>query len=238
MWVWVLATLAAYFVKGVCGFASTMVFTALVSFASTANVAITPVDLLLGLPTNAIIVGKYRRYIQPKIVLPLLAAVVAGSIPGVLFLKNLDARLVKLLFGALIAFLGLQSFIQPRRHPSRLPRPALYAVGALSGLLTGLYGVGALLAAYFSRVQTDTRAFKANMCVVFLAEDIFRLIAYLYMGILTPQVLRRALLLAPWMALGMAAGLACSAKINESRLRTAIHLFLIVSGVALFCTSL
>ena len=46
MLLWFIASFIAFFVKGVCGFANTLVFTSMLSFG-TANIEITPVDLFL-----------------------------------------------------------------------------------------------------------------------------------------------------------------------------------------------
>ena len=53
MWLWILAVLAAYFIKGLCGFANTLVLTTILSFG-TDNADISPVDLLLCYPMNGI----------------------------------------------------------------------------------------------------------------------------------------------------------------------------------------
>ena len=52
MGLWIFATFTSYIIKGLCGFANTMVFTAMLSFGSV-NANISPVDLLLGYPANA-----------------------------------------------------------------------------------------------------------------------------------------------------------------------------------------
>ena len=71
MIIWIIATLCAFFVKGLCGFANTLVFTSILSFG-TANINISPVELMLGYPTNVIISWKERRSINPRICIPLL----------------------------------------------------------------------------------------------------------------------------------------------------------------------
>ena len=81
MYLWILAAVAAYFIKGLCGFANTLVFTSILSFG-VANANISPIDLLLGYPTNLILTWKNRRSLDPKVYLPLAALVLAGSIPG------------------------------------------------------------------------------------------------------------------------------------------------------------
>ena len=63
---WILATIAAYFIKGLCGFANTLVFTTILSFG-TANASISPIDLVLGYPTNLILTWKNRNRLDWKV---------------------------------------------------------------------------------------------------------------------------------------------------------------------------
>lgn len=56
-WLWMIAAMAAYFIKGLCGFANTRVFPLILSFG-VSNANISPVDLLLGYPTNLILNWK------------------------------------------------------------------------------------------------------------------------------------------------------------------------------------
>ena len=67
---WITASLCAFFIKGLFGFANTLVFTTILSF-HTANVNISPVELILGYPSNIILAWKERRSIQWNICLPL-----------------------------------------------------------------------------------------------------------------------------------------------------------------------
>lgn len=86
MFLWFIAAFMAYFVKGLCGFANTLIFTTILSFGA-ANASISPVDLLLGYPANLILTWKNRRSLDPKVYLPLAILVLVGSIPGALILK-------------------------------------------------------------------------------------------------------------------------------------------------------
>ena len=92
-----LAAVVAYFIKGLCGFANTLVFTAIFSFGSV-NANISPIDLLLGYPANVILTWENRKNLDPKVYIPLAVLVLAGSIPGAFLLKNVDARAIKLVF--------------------------------------------------------------------------------------------------------------------------------------------
>ena len=49
MHLWVIAAVAAYFIKGLCGFANTLVLTSILSFGA-ANANISPIDLLRAIP--------------------------------------------------------------------------------------------------------------------------------------------------------------------------------------------
>lgn len=233
MFWWITATVCAFFIKGLCGFANTLVFTTILSFGHD-NANISPVELVLGYPTNLIVAWRERKSIRWSVCLPLAALVLAGSVPGILFLKNADTSLVKLLFGVVIVLVGVE-MLWAEAHPAKghASRLALGVVGVLSGLLCGLYGVGALLGAYVSRVTEDSHGFKANICVVFFAENTLRLVLYALWGILTPAALLQALALAPAMLLGLGLGMLSSRYLDEKRIKKAVILLLIFSGAAL-----
>ena len=65
----IIAVVCAYVVKGVCGFANTLIFTSILSFQS-ASVNITPVDLLLGIPSNVLLAVRERKAVRLKTWLP------------------------------------------------------------------------------------------------------------------------------------------------------------------------
>ena len=82
-------------------------------------------------------------------------------------------------------------------------------LGILSGFLCGLYGIGALLGAYVSRVTDDSSSFKANICVVFFVENTVRMVLY-----------------------GMWGG----QRVNDRIAKKLVLILLIVSGVAILLT--
>ena len=231
--VWWTAAVCAFFIKGLCGFANTLVFTTILSFAAD-NACISPVELLLGYPSNLILMWKERRFIRWKLCLPLSALVTAGSIPGILFLKNTDAGIIKVIFGVVIFLLGLEMLLRELRQKKvRQSRAVLMIVGVLSGLLCGLYGVGALLGAYLSRVTEDSASFKANICVVFWVENTLRIFLYALWGILTAEILKQAVLLLPFMLAGLGLGTLGGRVLDEARVKKCVTVMLMLSGAAL-----
>ena len=232
MSLFILATLAAFFIKGLCGFANTLVFQSILSFGVN-NASISPVELALGFPGNAILTWQNRKSLDPKVFGPLMALMLAGNIPGALMLKNMDGRIVKVIFGAAIIFIALDMLLGQGREQREPKKWMTASVGIAAGVLSGLFGVGALLAAYVSRVTDTGSEFKANVSAVFLAENVFRVFLYTMLGMITVDVLKTALLLMPAMLAGLFAGIAVSRKIDDKAIKKLVLLLLIFSGIVL-----
>ena len=236
MFWWIIATILAFFVKGLTGFANTLVFTTMLSFGQN-NLAISPVELLLGYPSNAILTWKERHAIDWKMCLPLCALVLAGCLPGAFLLKSVNARAIKIFFGVVIVLIALEMLFR-NGAKSKQSRWVMLLIGILSGMLCGLFGVGALLGAYLSRVTDDTHAFKGNLCMVFFVENTFRVILYIASGIITFAAFKQALLLAPVMLASLWLGMKAGHIINEKTAKKIVLVMLLVSGIALIINSL
>ena len=235
---WIIASVCAFFVKGLCGFANTLVFTTILSFGNN-NINISPVELILGYPTNAILAWKERKSIKWSISIPLSILVILGSIPGILFLKNADTEIIKIIFGFVIILIGVEMLmreIQTKKHEQS--KLVLAVIGILSGILCGLYGIGALLGAYVNRVTDDSSSFKANICVVFLVENTMRIVLYAFWGIITFDIVKQAVVLVPVMLIGLFLGIKSSTVLDEKIVKRIVLIMLIVSGAALVINSL
>lgn len=233
MYLWIIATVVAYFIKGLCGFANTLVFTTILSFG-TPNVNISPIDLLIGYPTNLILTWENRKKLDSKVYLPLIVLVIIGSIPGVFMLKNVNTSIIKLIFGVVVIVLGLEMLLREYSKDSgKSSRILLAIIGVASGVLCGLFGVGALLAAYVSRVTDDSQSFKANISAVFIVDNTFRIILYSTLHILTLDTLKRGLILIPFVLIGLIAGMKCSSIMNKNLAKKITAVLLVISGISL-----
>ena len=236
---WMLAVLVGYFVKGVAGIGNTLVVTSAMSYTRT-NAEITPVELLLCVPTNLVVTWVYRRHINWKLAIAPMCMVLAGDVLGVLLLKNVDVTAMKMVFGVVLILLSVeQLWRELRGKPGKAAHPALMlALGISAGVLCGMFGVGALLAAYLSRVTTDDQTYKGTMSVIFTVENAFRIVAYSATGLLTMQSLQNAALLLPFMALGLFLGIRLSSRMNARAMRIIIGVMLLLSGVPLVLAGL
>ena len=229
------AAVCAYFIKGLCGFANTLVFSTILSF-STNNVNISPVELVLGLPGNIMISYKERKSVDWKVCIPLAGLVLLGDIPGILMLKNTDTQVIKGIFGFVIIAIGLEMLFREYMGSAKKSQILLIVIGVLSGILCGLYGIGALLAAYMGRVTDNSSAFKGNLCIVFLIDNLFRLVMYSVTGIITVDTLKQSVILIPFMGLGLYLGMKGSSFLDEKKIKKLVIIMLILSGISLIVT--
>ena len=239
MLLWMLAALVGYFVKGVAGIGNTLVVTSAMSYTRT-NAEITPVELLLCVPTNLAVTWVYRRHINWKLAIAPMCMVLAGDVLGVLLLKNVDVTAMKAVFGVVLILLSAeQLWRELRGKPGKAAHPALMlALGVSAGVLCGMFGVGALLAAYLSRVTTDDQTYKGTMSIIFTVENAFRVIAYSVTGLLTTASLINAAMLLPFMGLGLFLGIRLSSRMNARAMRIIIGVMLLISGVPLVLAGL
>ena len=233
---WFLAAFAAFFVKGLCGFANTLAFTTILSFGQS-NAGISPIDLLLGFPANLVTTWQNRQKLDRSIWLPLSVFVLVGNVPGAFVLKNADVRALRMFFGFVVVALGLSMFF--RKSASHVKRKWLWILTAVAaGVLCGLFGVGALTAACIGSATNDSRTLKANVSVVFLIENTFRIALYAALGLFTSNVLRTTLFVLPFAVAGFFCGSLCAGKWNDHLVSRITAALLTISGAALILTNL
>ena len=151
----------------------------------------------------------------------------------------MDARAIKLVFGVVVAALGAEMLSREySKKRVRSSKVVLAIIGVTAGVLCGLFGVGALLAAYVSRVTEDDGSFKANISAVFIADNTFRIILYSALGLLTLDTVKSALLLIAFALLGLFAGIQCSSRMDEKLVRKITSVLLVLSGISLILKNL
>ncbi len=232
------AVLLAFFVKGLTGFANTLIFTSISGFFMS-NSSLSPVDLMLTFPSNIILVFKNRKKVKWKTAAFLSFLVILGAIPGIIFLKDVDQSLLKIVFGFVVILVGVEMFL--REQSTKKAKSNIFfmgAIGLISGVLCGLFGIGAFLAAYVSRTTDNADAFKGTLNVVFITDNIFRLILYISTGILTFQSFTTFLWLAPFMLIALYVGIHMTKKLNEDVIKKWVVILLILSGISLIVTNL
>jgi uncharacterized membrane protein YfcA len=227
------ATFLAYIVKGLCGFANTLVFSSIMGFVWS-NSFISPIDLILGFPPNCVLVWKNRKSISWRTCLPLIIIVLVGSLAGSLILKHADVSKLKLVFGVVVVLVAADLlYTEAAQTKRKMSLPVLIITGLCAGVMSGMFGIGALLAAYIGRTSQSDDAFKGTLSAVFLADNIFRFITYTLEGILTVDICKKSLILFPFMGLGLAVGMFISKKVKAKAMKYIVIVALFLSGISL-----
>ena len=221
----------AFIVKGLAGFGDPLVFTPLLSLClpnSIITPAFSPISPLL----NMGLVWKNRAHFSPKIVLPISAFNVLGTIPGIFLLKFGSPQWLKLLAGLAIIGFGVEMLTR-KAAPGGKPNPVLRSlVSFLSGILSGLFGINLLFMAYMERVTANREEFRANACFVMLLENIFRVALYLHQGLFSATSLQLTLIALPAALLGMKVGGMLDKKIDDRRSRRILIYVFIAGGIS------
>ena len=111
-------------------------------------------------------------------------------------------------------------------------------IGLFSGVMSGMYGIGAQLGAYIGRVTDSASEFKANICTVFFIEGTFRIILYAVSGLFSLDTLKYALILAPVAILFLFLGLATGKHLSDRVSKIVVIIMLIISGLCLIATNI
>ena len=229
-----LAVLLAYFVKAITGFGNTLVMGSLFSFV-VPNTITTPVDLLMSIPTNAYMAWRERSAILFKTAVPLAALMVVGLVPGTFFLRMGSDWLLRAILGLVLVGMALQIAFEKagaQRKSNNMVTVAF--TGLVSGILAGMFGIGTLVAVYFSKTAENKQQLRSNTCFVFLCENIFRVVLYWATGILNRYIFLITLALFPAVVIGMALGRRADQYVDEVQMKRAVVVLLVLSGTVLF----
>lgn len=221
-----------YVVKGLVGFGNPLIAAPLLSMKLD-NAIITPGTLLLDTPINAFIAWKNRDQFQWRQVVPLLLAVLAGVVPGVLLLKQSFPWVLKAALGVLVLGLGVEMATREQRKQGAQQRWGSLLVAFVSGICAGLFGINMLIIAYLERTAQNYSAFKGSLCFLFLAENLFRMMAYGAAGMITVDVLILGAITVPAAGLGVLAGMALARHLPEKQMRCCVVTMFLLSGISI-----
>lgn len=227
-------TALAYVVKGVAGFGNTLVMNGLFSL-TISNRLTSPADLLISLPANLYLTWRERSSLSWRVVVPLSLMLLAGMIPGVWLLKIGSDWVLKTVLGLAIIGLAVEMLTRKPAPPAKGQgqKVGLLLVGVVSGVLAGMFGIGALLAAYVGRTTDNQSAFRANLCLVFVVDNVVRTMAYLVTGLLNWEIVKFALFLAPAAALGLFVSVRWGKRLSVKAVKLTTCGMLILSGAVL-----
>lgn len=230
----VAAALAAA-IKGTLGFGFPPVSTPLIASivgARTAVVALAIPGLLLNF-AQAWTGRAHVRGSRP--LLPLMAALVVGTLGGAYLLTVLPAHLATMLVGAtVVVYIVLAMLRVEPALPQTWVGPVGAGVGLVAGLLGGATGIYApLLVLYLAAMRLDKERFTALISIVFFVGQMLQVAGYAALGLFTAERLLLSALMIPPVAVGFFLGTAVRSWMSQRAFAVVVRLALLVIGLRL-----
>ncbi len=240
------AALALFLLSGFVG----GVTTGLAGFAMGLVVSGVWLHVLTPAQTTALIVGygffvqahgvwTFRRAVDLRRVIPLIAGGALGVPLGIVLLAHLDPVWVRRAVGVLLVGYSLYGMLQPNLTPLRAGRPADGVIGFLNGILGGMTGLaGPILVIWCQLTGVPRHAQRAIFQPVILAAFVMTAIGLGFERALTADVLILfGLGLGP-VAAGIFFGVHLYGRLDEAGFRRVILVMLLFSGFALLAPPL
>ncbi len=111
-------------------------------------------------------------------------------------------------------------------------------ISVISGFLSGLFGINMLFLAYLERRVANRQQFRANVCFIFVFENVFRLIMYAINGMFSMFTVGITLLSIPAAVFGIMIGSRIDLRLNEKTANRLINAVFILGGVSILVKAL
>jgi len=204
---------------------------------------VVPLELLMATFCVMVLSANKLRFIREPAVIFIVVGMVAGILVGAYALANFEAGLLKKILGAVVILFGAHIYLEASRD--RDPKTwdsigrtggiiVAIVVGVLSGVAGGMFGTsGPPLVIYVDHFAKDKSAFRAQLLVLFLLNDLFRVPLYVRYSLLTMDIVKFALWLLPAVCVGLFLGSRMHFQVSEKTFGRAIAAMLCISGVLL-----
>lgn len=205
--------------------------------------SIVPMEVLLASFCVVILSANKLRLIKEPGVIFIFAGMATGIFVGVHLLAKVDAGLLKKILGFVVIVFAIHMFMGAgrERNPQAgeavgrgVGRIVAFVVGVLSGVAGGMFGTsGPPLVVYVDHFAKDKTAFRAQLVVLFLFNNLFRAPLYVKYSIMTMESVKSALWMLPAVCLGLFLGTKMHFQVSEKTFGRAISAMLLVSGLLL-----
>lgn len=230
-----LVMFAAYFVRGLTGFGSSLVAVPLLAFVWPVSFVVPVVVLLDYVAALVQGVGGFR-HIRWRELAPLLPFILLGVLVALHLLTTLQPGLLTAALGVFVITYGVYALLPlPRRPGSRWWAVPL---GALAGLVGTVFAAGGpFTVIYLNLRQLDKDAFRGTVATIFALDGSMRLVGFTATGLLARENLWVAVAALPCLAAGLVLGGRVHTGLSQRVFVRTISVVLLGSGVGLLAKS-
>lgn len=193
------------------------------------------------LAMDILIVWRYRRNWDRRIIMGLLPAALIGLGLGSATFQFMDADVIRLVIGVLAAFFVLQ-FCVSRRAPHRLGttrQPVVWALGLISGFASFVaHAGGPPVKGYLLQQNLEKTWFVGTNTVFFFSLNFIKMVAYGASGTLSMSSLQTSAALAPVLFLGVFIGARLHSFVRQEVFVKIVYFFLALTAVKLLTGSI
>lgn len=231
-----LAIVAGAFVQATLGFGIALVAVPVLVLTMPPTL-VTPMMVILGLLNNLVVLAATWRHVRWRLLLPLVAAGLAGLPLGVLLLKFVDPEPLKLGVGVLTMLLAVVLLTGWNVRIRRELAGSL-AVGAVGGVLhSSVFLSGPPVVLFLANQGVDKSIFRANIIAFFTLMNVSTILLFCGCALMTPRVVE----LAAWYTLpliaGSLGGVWLGRRINQRLFTRAVLVLVGLVGVMLVVTN-
>jgi uncharacterized protein len=221
-----------YFVFGLSGFGAALVTVPVVSHLWPVQFVL-PVLALLDFTASLALGVRHHREAERGELTRMIPMAFLGAALGATLLVNLPRGAGLAGIGAFAMLYGIYALTE-RGTPRRVGRGWAYVAGIFGGTSGALFGIGGPpYAIYLSRRIEDKSVLRATVATMVIFSVGSRLVVFALAGLVMWNELKTALLLLPFVFVGLWAGGRAHVRVSRQHLGRFIAVLLIATGISL-----
>lgn len=223
----------ASFVQRVSGFGYGIAFMSIAPFLMPSYGEATALSGMLAISCSIITGIRMYRYLDWKKMAVILPVFLAVSLLGVCVVAHVDSHLLKHILGYVLVAVSLYFMFINGKLRLKANVPVQLSMGAVSGVMGGLFGMqGPPAVIYFISCTDNKEEYMALTQWYFIIGNLFMTFYRAGNGFLTMSVGKLFLIALPAVILGILVGGRVYEKISVGLLRKIVYCFIGVAGIA------
>jgi len=217
-------------IAGLTGFGFSLVSVPLMIIFLPPKIVV-PIILIHSVLINMLIFFEARKWLDLKMVWPLMIAGIIGMPFGTYLLMFLDVSVLKVFIGSIITIFSI-AFLKGLQKKIKNERLGFAPVGFISGLLNGSTTMsGPPVILFFTNQRVKKQVFRANLVAYFTVLNLATIPAFIVGGLITTEVINYTLLFLIAMVVGSITGIKLAHKIKEKLFRNIALFIVTIAGL-------